>query len=96
MHAVSFLAFFLLFSLTTVQAFDSRLLANNKESFSRQISKRNINAAEDWARSSGLPEQIFKRKAATILKEALFRFGQRNASCDLGLATILKEEAIRD
>lgn len=74
-------------------AFDLDIIANNKESSSRILSKKDIRRIEHWIEESNISESIAFRAKMT-LKNALAEFKKNESLCDLGFSSLLKQEAI--
>jgi hypothetical protein len=81
--------------LVDARAFDPRLLANNKEAISRELSARARADAEVWASRHRLGREL--RTAATKTLSASFKELERiETTCDLGLVDQLFKDAERN
>lgn len=71
------------------QSFDIRLLENNKESYSRFITKLDMESVELWLNHHQLSREEVKSNSRFVLQRVITDFTNRKTFCDLGLATML-------
>lgn len=81
---VMLLAVFLLFS--KVYAFDIKILANNKEFNSREITGRDISAMEAWVSTHHLSHEELKLRSQKALEIVMLEEFKVDTSCDIGIA----------
>jgi hypothetical protein len=82
------------FLLTDAYAFDMRLLANNKEAFSRELTRTDAMLVEGWASHHPLGEKLI-RAALKALQDTFNEMERIDTTCDLGLVTRLQQDARR-
>lgn len=92
---MKFLLFFcvlIFISFTRAFAFDVTLLQNNKESFSRVVTKQDRADLEDWKTHHRLGDGL-KPAAVQVFRSTMLAFAGRSAQCDMGLTALLLENA---
>jgi hypothetical protein len=77
----------------SAQAFDVKLLANNKETLSRQITKQDLSKLEVWKRQHRLREQELKTSSLNVLADTFNEMQRIDTNCELGLIDRLQEDA---
>lgn len=88
-----------LLAVQSVHAFDIRVIANNKEAVSRameRITFEELNEFDAWLINTSLTEEQLKEKSKAVLANAMNVFEKWEGQCDLGLATLLKNEATKN
>jgi hypothetical protein len=70
-------------------AFDIKLMANNKEAFSRQITRRDRQELNYWLSTHPKQREEIVGLARTILAKTMMELVKRSRQCDLGLAQLL-------
>ncbi len=90
MHKYILLIVSFTFSFSTY-AIDSTLLYNNKETRSRELSKKDFVSAENFGQGRG---DILVPKAKTYLEETINAFLENESACDMGAGSLFKERAL--
>lgn len=79
--------------LVDAYAFDVRLLANNKEAFSRELTQKDVTRAKTWADQHRLGQEL--KKSATNALAATFNEMERiDTTCEVGLVERLQKDAL--
>ena len=81
--------------LTDAYAFDVRLLANNKEAFSRELTSQVASTAETWASHHQLGDELLKNALKT-LSETFNEMERIDTNCELGLVERLYKDALKN
>lgn len=77
---------------TNADAFDVKLLANNKEAFSRELSKEQTSEAAQWASKHQLKTDL-KARALTALATTFNVMEKVDTTCEVGLVKQLQADA---
>lgn len=77
---------------TSAEAFDVKLLANNKEAFSRELSKEQTSEAVQWASKHQLKADL-KARALTALATTFNVMEKIDTTCEVGLIKQLQTDA---
>ncbi len=87
--------FLVLVFLTITQAFsfDVTLLQNNKEAYSRLVTKKDRESLTEWMDVHPLGADL-KMKAREVMRSTFISFEAREAKCDPGMATLLLNNAM--
>ena len=78
--------------LTDAYAFDVKLLANNKETVSRELSRQDILQAQDWERLHPLGTEL-KKGSLKALTDTFNEMEKIDTTCDLGLIKKFEADA---
>lgn len=81
-----------LFALTDAMAFDVRLLANNKEAYSRELSQNDMHDSVIWAKQHKLGADL-KARALQALQQTFNEMERIDTNCELGLVARLQLDA---
>ncbi len=92
MKFLFFTAVLFFITFTRAFAFDVTLLQNNKESFSRMVTKDDRKALSSWMEEHRLLTEL-KSKAKEVFRSTMTTFAAREAQCDAGLASLLIQNA---
>ena len=84
-----------LFLLADADAFDVNLLANNKEAYSRELSKNDVTHVEAWVKQHRLGNQLRSASVKT-LRETFNEMERIDTNCELGLVARLEQDAVRN
>ena len=76
-------------------AFDVRLLANNKEAFSRELSSKAAAEAQKWASQHSLGNDL-KMHALKVLTDTFNEMERIDTTCEVGLVDRLHLDAVRN
>lgn len=93
---MKFLCFFIVLifiSVTNAFSFDVTLLRNNKESYSRIVTKNDRARLNSWASFHRLGKGL-KVQAAAVFRATMLEFNNREAQCDVGLVNLLTQRAL--
>lgn len=82
--------------VANANAFDVKLLANNKEAFSRELSKEAGQEATQWASKHQLKGDDLKVRAQKSLSETFNVMEKIDTTCELGLINQLQADAKRN
>lgn len=77
---------------TSAEAFDVKLLANNKEAFSRELSKEQTSEAVQWGSKHHLKSDL-KTRALTALANTFNVMEKIDTTCEVGLVKQLQTDA---
>ncbi len=80
-------------SVTQAFSFDVTLLQNNKEAFSRMVTKSDRTNLARWMSVHPLGDDL-KMKAREVLQETFLTYEARDAKCDVGMAWLLLSNAL--
>lgn len=80
--------------ITNVHAFDVKLLANNKETFSRLVTKQNLADLAVWKRHHRLRDGELKAASLKTLSLTFNEMERIDTNCELGLVTRLESDAV--
>lgn len=83
-----------IFLLTDADAFDVRLLANNKEVISRELTTTEVSQVMAWASEHNLKDGL-RAKALTALAETFNEMERIDTNCEVGLVRQLQDDAKR-
>ena len=72
-------------------AFDVKLLANNKESFSRRLTDNDRMSLESWRIRHPLGKEELKKRSVWVLQKVMAEFTRREAWCDVGLPKLFEK-----
>jgi hypothetical protein len=78
---------------TNALAFDIKVLANNKETTSRIVSRLDHISAQNWAANQGNRE-ILKSRSKEVLRRSVSEIIKRPMVCDLGFSDLFISQAI--
>lgn len=81
--------------ITNAKAFDVTLLANNKETYSRQVTKQDLAELAVWKRQHRLRDGELKTKALKVLSDTFNEMERIDTNCELGLVARLEADAIK-
>lgn len=81
-----------LWLMANADAFDVKLLANNKEAYTRQMSKSEIDSAVAWGNKHSLGQNL-KTTAVKALSETFNEMERIDTNCELGLVNRLTSDA---
>lgn len=93
---MKFLLFFLVLvfiSFTRAFAFDVTLLRNNKESYSRMVTRDDRRDLAAWTQRHRLGEQLVPI-AAQVFRATMITYAAREVQCDVGLPALLIRNAM--
>jgi hypothetical protein len=76
------------------KSFDFKLLSNNKEPISRQITRSQARQLNTWLAAQPMARSELKAKSMAVLNMAMTEFMTRKMQCDLGLPSIFINEAV--
>ncbi|WPU65932.1 hypothetical protein [Peredibacter starrii] len=79
--------------VTNANAFDVRLLANNKEANSRLLSANDLTNLQQWIQQHRLEEAELKSRARIVLQETMNEEEKIDTTCEVGLITRLTNKA---
>jgi hypothetical protein len=79
--------------ITNAQAFDVKLLANNKEAFSRELSKEESAIASQWASKHHLKTDDLKARSLKTLAATFNEMEKIDTTCEIGLVKQLQSDA---
>ena len=79
--------------ITEAKSFDVKILANNKEANSREISKRDLSILQKWTRNHRLQGEELRRSAQKALELTMTEEERIDTSCELGIITRLTNDA---
>lgn len=82
------------FLLADADAFDVKLLANNKEAFSRELSKNDIKDVERWISHHRLGDGL-KLSSERALRDTFNVMERIDTTCELGLISQLQQDGLR-
>lgn len=82
--------------ITNAQAFDVKLLANNKETYSRLVTKQDIAELAVWKRQHRLRDGELKAAALKTLSETFNEMERIDTNCELGLVARLESDAMKN
>lgn len=88
-----FLAVLFFISFTKAFAFDVTLLRNNKESFSRLITKKDRAAVSSWERNHRLGAEL-RAEAGAMFRDVMKGLAESESQCDLGLPASLIQKGM--
>lgn len=77
---------------TSAEAFDVKLLANNKEAISRELTKEQTSEAVQWASKHHLKADL-KARALTALATTFNQMEKIDTTCEVGLVKQLQNDA---
>jgi hypothetical protein len=80
--------------LANANAFDVKLLQNNKEAFSRELSKELAAEAESWSAHHKLGADL-QRNALRALQDSFNALEKVDTTCELGLVAQLQKDAMK-
>lgn len=80
-------------SIPYVQAFNVKLLANNKEIVTREVTKQNLSELTRWKGQHRLDEKELKVNALLTLSDTFNEMERIDTNCELGLVTRLAMDA---
>lgn len=95
MKKIVVLTMWALMLIANADAFDVRLLANNKEAFSRELTQQDALNAEAWSQKHSLGAEELKARAQLVLAETFKEMERIDTTCDLGLVGQLQADATR-
>lgn len=78
--------------MVNAEAFDVNLLSNNKEAFTREMSKAEINQSVLWGQKHPLGNEL-KARAVKSLSETFNEMEKIDTNCELGLVARLTSDA---
>jgi hypothetical protein len=78
---------------TSAEAFDVKLLANNKEAFSRELSKEQTSEAVQWASKHRFKSDDLKARALKALSTTFTELEKIDTTCEIGLVKQLQADA---
>lgn len=81
--------------ITNVHAFDVKLLANNKETYSREITKKDLSSLALWKKQHRLQAAELKASSIKALSETFNEMERIDTNCELGLVARLQADAIK-
>lgn len=81
--------------IPSVNAFDVRLLANNKEAFSRELTNQDSTNAAEWSRQHHLGEEELQARAVKALADTFNEMERIDTTCELGLIARLQSDALK-
>ena len=93
---MKFLCFFVVLifiSVTNALSFDVTLLRNNKESYSRIVTKKDRANLRKWSEQHRLGEEL-KTQAAGVFRGTMLEYTKRETYCDVGLVNLLLQKAL--
>lgn len=79
--------------IADADAFDVKLLANNKEAFSRELSKEAIQQATQWSSKHHLKNEDLRLRAVKALATTFNEMEKIDTTCELGLIKQLQSDA---
>ena len=79
--------------IANADAFDVRLLANNKEAFSRELSKEGKDIVSQWTSRHHLKNETLKARALKALADTFNEMERIDTTCELGLIKQLQRDA---
>lgn len=79
--------------IANAKAFEVKLLANNKESYSRLITKKDLADLEVWKRQHRLQKEELKARSLLALQETFNEMEKIDTNCELGLVARLQSDA---
>lgn len=82
-----------LFVITNANAFDVKILANNKEANSREITKRDLSIMQNWVRNHEMEEEVLKEQSLKALGLTMTEEERIDTSCELGIINRLAQDA---
>ncbi len=92
MKFLLFLCVLIFISTTSAFSFDVTLLQNNKEANSRIITKKDRARLAEWVEEHRLGTELTS-KAAAVFRSTMVAFQAREAQCDVGMASLLINNA---
>ena len=94
MKFLLFLCVLIFISFTRAFALDVTLLQNNKESFSRMVTKSDRSDLREWMERHRLGEGL-KAAAAQFFRSTMMTYSARSAQCDMGLSSLFISNAMK-
>lgn len=82
-------------AISNVHAFDVKLLANNKETFSREVTKQNLSELAIWKKHHRLQAVELKTNSIKVLSETFNEMERIDTNCELGLVGRLTADAVK-
>jgi hypothetical protein len=79
--------------IANADAFDVKLLSNNKEAFSRELSKEAIQQATQWSSKHHLKNEDLRLRAVKALATTFNEMEKIDTTCELGLIKQLQSDA---
>jgi hypothetical protein len=86
---------FALLLLADANAIDVKLLANNKEALSRELSLKDVNSAREWAQVHHQRDQL-KTFILRALSQSLVEIKSNGNLCELGLINVLENKLMKE
>lgn len=93
MKFLCFICVLVFISVTNAFSFDVTLLQNNKESYSRVVTKKDRSGLKVWTSEHRLGAGLVPA-AAEVFRSTMRTFIARDAQCDPGLVTLLIQNAV--
>ena len=84
---------FALLAIANANAFDVKLLANNKEANSRELSSKDLTNLQQWVQQHGVEEAELKISALKALEVTMSEEEKIDTTCELGLVSRLTKHA---
>lgn len=84
---------FALLAVANANAFDVKLLANNKEANSRELSSKDLTNLQQWIQQHGVEEAELKISALKALEVTMNEEEKIDTTCELGLISRLAKHA---
>ena len=81
--------------ITQANAFNVKLLANNKEALTRELTRQDEANADAWARQHRLGEELLKVHAEKALAATFNEMERIDTNCEIGLVTRLQSDAVK-
>jgi hypothetical protein len=79
--------------ILNANAFDAKLLANNKEAYSKELSKDGLSSASEWGRNHRLGEKELRTRSLKSLTATFNEMERIDTNCELGLVDRLQLDA---
>ncbi len=92
MKKIVLLTFAVLMTIADCYSFDVKLLASNKESYSRELTKLDLSNANIWSSRHPLKGDL-KSKAINVLSSTFNEMERIDTNCELGLVERLNSDA---
>src|SRR3989344_8623701 len=81
--------------IANANAFDVKLLANNKEAFSRELTKQDESRVDQWSHGHPLGEEELKARAVKSLSDTFNEMERIDTNCEVGLIARLQADAAK-
>lgn len=81
--------------IANANAFDVKLLANNKEAFSRELTRQDESRVDQWSHGHPLGEEELKARAVKSLSDTFNEMERIDTNCEVGLIARLQADAVK-